>query len=345
MSSVGPEAGHPAPLLDSLSFSHMAAPQLSLVVPVYNVAAFLPRCLESLATEPGGATEVILVDDGSTDECPRILAAWAEARPHARLIRQPNAGLSGARNAGLELARGRYLAFVDSDDYYDPGYYSRLAALCQAEDLDLAIGNASYHFEGRRPDYPIYADAPPAGVIRGADFLRHRLRNRSLLHMVWMHVYRRAWLEQHRMRFVPGLIHEDVPWTTRALLLAERVRYDATPGYHYRQRVRRFSPEDADRRLQSIIDGAVHNARALEQLAADLAADAELRRLLRWQLVDGGLSIFHKVRQLSNPRARRERLRRLRHEGVLALLWRNATEFAQRRRIARNYLKSLLGAA
>lgn len=321
------------------------APQLSLVVPVYNVAPFLPRCLDSLATESAERTEVILVDDGSTDDSPRLLAAWAGTRPHARVIRQPNAGLSAARNSGLGEARGRYLAFVDSDDYYDAGYYDRLVALCEAHDLDLAIGNACYHFEGRRGDHPIYADQPPAGVIRGADFLRHRLRNRSLLHMVWMHVYRRAWLEGQRMRFVPGLIHEDVPWTTHALLLANRVAYDATPGYHYRQRVRRLSPEDNDRRLLAIIDSTEHNARALDHLALGLGADPELQHLLRWQLVDGGLSAFHKVRQLSRARLRRERLRRLRRIGLLALLWRNATELAQRRRIARNYLKSLIGAA
>jgi len=338
-------AGCPALLLDPGSFSHMDAPQLSLVVPVYNVAPYLSRCLESLATEPAATTEIILVDDGSNDACPGILAAWATARPQARVIRQPNAGLSAARNAGLGQARGRYVAFVDSDDYYDAGYYGRLAALCETHELDLALGNASYHFEGRRADCPIHADSPPAGVMRGTDFLRYRLRNRSLLHMVWMHVYRRAWLEQHRMRFVPGLIHEDVPWTTRALLLARRTAYDATPGYHYRQRVRRFPPQDADRRLQAIIDGAEHNARALEQLAAAVNGDPELQRLLRWQLVDGGLSIFHKLQRLSSAPMRRERLRRLRRDGTLALLWRNATGFAQHRRVARNYLKALLGAA
>lgn len=323
----------------------MVAPLLSLVVPVYNVAPYLPRCLESLAGEPPGETELILVDDGSNDACPEMLAAWVRGRAHARVLRQANAGLSAARNAGLGVARGRYLAFVDSDDFYDPGYYGRLAALCEAHALDLALGNASYHFEGRREDYPIYADAPPAGVVPGSEFLRYRLRARTLLHMVWMYVYRRAWLEAHALRFAPGRIHEDVPWTTRALLLARRARYDATPGYHYRQRVRRFAPPEADRRLESIIESAAHNARALEALADGVTHDAELRRLLRWQLVDGGLSIFHKVRQLSSRAARRARLRRLRREGVLALLWRNATEFAQRRRIARNYLKSLLGMA
>lgn len=317
-------------------------PRLSLVVPVYNVAPFLRPCLDSLGTEPAKDTEVILVDDGSTDDCPATLAEWVRTRPHARVIRQPNAGLSAARNTGIGVARGRYLAFVDSDDFYDPGYYQRLAALCEAHELDLAVGNASYYFEGRRADHPIYSDSPPPGVILGADFLRHRLRKCSLLHMVWMHVYRRSWIEQHAMRFVPGLIHEDVPWTTRALLLARRVSYEPTPGYHYRQRVRRFSPPDGDRRLQAIIDGAAHNARALAALADGVTGDAELQRLVRWQLVDGGLSIFHKARKLSNARLRRECLQRLRRDGVFALLWRNAVGFAQRRRIARNYLKATL---
>lgn len=321
-----------------------SAPTLSLVVPVYNVAEYLPRCLESLANAPAATAEVILVDDGSTDECPRLLEHWARAHPNACVVRQPNGGLSAARNAGLERARGRYLAFVDSDDYFDPGYHERLLALCEAHELDLVIGNASYHFEGRRPDQPIYADSPPAGVVRGAELLRYRLRNRSLLHMVWMHLYRRAWLERHALRFVPGLIHEDVPWTTRALLLAGRAAYDATPGYHYRQRVRRFAPEALDRRLDAILESSIHNAHALDAMAAGLAGDAELQRLLRWQLVDGGLSMFHKLRQFSAPRLRREWLRRLRAEGVFALLWRNAAGFGPRRRIARNYLKSLLAA-
>lgn len=321
------------------------APALSLVVPVYNVAAFLPRCLESLASAPAAATEVILVDDGSTDECPGILAEWARAHPNAQVVRQDNGGLSAARNTGIEQARGRYLAFVDSDDYFDPGYHERLVALSEAHALELAIGNASYHFEGRRSDLPVYSDQPPAGVIRGAELLRYRLRNRNLLHMVWMHVYRREWLERQALRFVPGLIHEDVPWTTRVLLLAKRASYDATPGYHYRQRVRRYAPQEQDRRLGAIIESSIHNARALDALAGGLADDAELQRLLRWQLVDGGLSMFHKIRQLSRAELRRGRLAQLRRDGVFGLLWRNASEFAQRRRIARNYLKALVGAA
>jgi heptose III glucuronosyltransferase len=314
---------------------------LSLIVPVYNVAPFLPRFLQSLRTVQAGIAEIIIVDDGSTDECPRLLADFAGRQPHVRVVRQPNGGLSAARNAGLALARGSYVAFADSDDWFDEGYYERLVTLCADHGLDMAVGNAMYHFEGRRADCPIFDDAPSAGAIRGAEFLRARLRNRTFLHMVWMHVYRRSLIESLGMHFVAPFIHEDVPWTTRMLLASERLMYDATPGYYYRQRVRRFEPQASDRRLLLVIESSLHNARCLDEIATGLHADPELQRLLRWQLVDGALSIFHKLRQFHSAQTRRECQRRLRRERLHGLLWRNAVDLRQKRRIARNYLKAL----
>ncbi|MGH8674496.1 MAG: glycosyltransferase [Burkholderiales bacterium] len=314
---------------------------MSLIVPVYNVAPFLPRFLESLDSLEAGTAEVIVVDDGSTDECPRLLAEFGQRRPHVRIVRQPNAGLSAARNTGLGLAKGGYVAFADSDDWFEPGYYERLLGLCLAHGLDMAVGNATYHFEGRRDDCPVFEDAPPAGVIGGAEFLRARLRRRNFLHMVWMHVYRRELIESRSMRFIAPFIHEDVPWTTRMLLASERLMYDATPGYYYRQRVRRFDPQASDRRLLLVIESSLHNARSLDAIASELAHDPELQGLLRWQLVDGALSVFHKLQQLHSRQTRRECQRRLRREKFHRLLWRNAVELRQKRRIARNYFKAL----
>jgi glycosyltransferase involved in cell wall biosynthesis len=308
------------------------------------VAPFLPRFLESLGAVDPQIARIIVVDDGSTDEGPRLLAEFASSRAHLLVVRQANGGLSAARNTGLELAHTKYVAFADSDDWFDPGYYERLTRLAEDHSLDMAVGNAMYHFEGRRPDCPVFTDPPPAGVVSGADFLRARLRNRTVLHMVWMHVYRRERIESLGLRFVAPYIHEDVPWTTRMLLAAERLMYDPTPGYHYRQRVRRFEPGESDRRLLLIIESSLHNARALDELAAATRHDAELQRLLRWQLVDGALSIFHKLDQLHSGRLRSECLRRLRSQGLHRLLWRNAVELRQRRRIARNYVRSLVAA-
>ena len=313
---------------------------LSLVVPVYNVAPFLERCLASLAAQNLDGMEIVFVDDGSTDACPAVLARYAAQHSQMRVIRRDNGGLSAARNTGLDHIGGEYVAFVDSDDWIEPGYYRHLLDLARAQNLDLAHGNAMYHFEGRREDQPIYRDDLSTEVMPGREVLRRRLADRTLLHMVWVHLYRRDFIERLGMRFVPRLIHEDVLWTTRAFLQAQRVAYDPTPGYYYRQRIRPLAADVMDQRLDAIIASSVYNARGLAELAAPLREDPELQRLLRWQLVDGALSIFHKLRKVNSLELRRRLYRQLRHDGVYALLWNNATNIAQRRRIARTWLKS-----
>lgn len=320
----------------------MSAPLLSLVVPVYNVAPYLPRCLESLAALNPPADEIIVVDDGSTDECPRILSDFGPRLPQMRVIRQENGGLSAARNTALEVATGKYLAFVDSDDFVSPDAYAEALRLIQDEDLDMVLLNANYHFEGRETDYAIYADVAATGVIPGSEWLRQRFRAGRFLHMVWMHLYRRDFIERHHFRFIPRLIHEDVIWTTEALLAAQRVRYTGHIAVHYRIPVRRFNPEQAQRRLQAIVDSSVVNAEALARMADGLNADPELQGMLSDHLVDGALSIFHKLPKMPDRKVAAATLRRLREGGFIGLLWRHARSAAQRRRLARHWLRSWL---
>ena len=318
-----------------------ARPVLSLVLPVYNVAAYLPACLDSLAAQTRRYDEIIAVDDGSTDACPSILARYASRLPQMRTVRQQNQGLSAARNTGMAEARGEWLVFVDSDDRVDPRHCELALALAQRDDLDMALFNGWFDFEEREPEQLIYPAEPLADVCTGREWLRKRLQRRQFFHMVWLHLYRRDFVDRHGLRFVPPFIHEDVQWTTRALVAAKRVRYDSTPLVHYRKPQREIQPGPAqDKRWQHLIDSSVFNARELERIVGDLD-DPELARLIQWQLVDGGLSIFHKVQKLSTLNARRLASRELRRQGVHALLWRHATEWKQRRRIARNWLKSL----
>ncbi len=315
--------------------------RLSVVMPVYNVAAYLPACLESLAAQTVPPDEIIAIDDGSTDECPKILARFAARMPNLRVVRQPNQGLSVARNAGLALAHGKWLAFVDSDDFLAPDMYQRLLAMAEADDLDMAIVNANYHYEGRQPDRPIYSDLPvDTRVMSGADWLRERLLTGRFLHMVWMHLYRRSFIEANGFRFVPRLIHEDVIWSTRALLAARRVRHDPVPAYYYRIPVRRFTPELKTARTEAIVDSSIINARVLADIAESVT-EPVLRRLLQEQMVDGAFSVFHKTDQLP-PDARRQRLHSLRAEGFFRLLWTNAQGFRQKKRIMRQWLRSLI---
>lgn len=321
----------------------MSAPLLSIVMPVYNVAPYLSRCLDSLAAQTHRIDELIVVDDGSTDDCPRILAEYAKRLPQMRVIRQENGGLSAARNTGLAQATGQYLAFVDSDDFVAPTMYERLLTLARTDDLDMALCNANYHFEGREADYAIYRDVPASPVLPGKEWLRGRLAQGRMMHMVWMHLYRRDFLVQHGFRFVPRLIHEDVLWTTETLLKAGRVRYDATPLYFYRIPIRTFTPEDNRRRLEAIVRSSIHNARELLRLANESPIDDELGRLLRWHAVDGGFSVFHKIGKVRDREWQRERYREAYRSGLFGLLWRNAGDWTQRRKIARNFVKCALG--
>ena len=93
---------------------------LSIIVPVYRMEAYLDRCVESILAQALDDWELILVDDGSPDRCPAMCDAWAQRDPHIRTIHKPNGGLSSARNAGLDTARGEYITFVDSDDALAP---------------------------------------------------------------------------------------------------------------------------------------------------------------------------------------------------------------------------------
>ena len=94
-------------------------PQISVIVPVYNVQRYLRRCVDSILSQTFSNLEVILVDDGSPDRCGAICDEYAAADPRVKVIHKPNGGLSSARNAGIEAAAGEYLAFVDSDDWLD----------------------------------------------------------------------------------------------------------------------------------------------------------------------------------------------------------------------------------
>ncbi len=319
----------------------MSAPLFSIVMPVYNVAAYLPRCLDSLAVLHPAPDEIIAVDDGSTDTCPAILADYAQRMPNLKIIRQENGGLSAARNTGMSIARGRYLAFVDSDDFVAPDIYAPMLAAAQADDLDMVVTNAWYHFEERASDRTIYADLTDSGVVTGRDWLAARLQKQKLLHMVWMHLYRRDFLEQHKLRFVPRLIHEDVLWTTRALLLAKRLRCLPQAGYFYRIPIRRYTPEQNKKRLEALITSSEYNARELAQMLPLAQGNRPLEKLLRWQLVDGAMSVFHKIEQLPDRADRRAHYRRLRDNGFYRLLWRMACSLRQHRRVASQYLRRL----
>ena len=111
---------------------------ISVIVPVYKVEKYLKRCVDSILAQTYPCLEVILVDDGSPDGCPAICDEYAREDRRVRVIHKENGGLSDARNAGIDAAKGKFLGFVDSDDYVHPRFYELLLQALKGEGADIA---------------------------------------------------------------------------------------------------------------------------------------------------------------------------------------------------------------
>ena len=303
---------------------------LSIIVPIYNAAPWLAAMLDSLYAQDFREREVILVDDGSTDGSGEIADRYARERGETLVVHQEHLGVSTARNRGLGLARGEYVAFPDADDLLLPGMHSRLMACAREERLDIAVCNARFLRDGR-PCEPILRALKGGRTVSGPEWLRATLSTGQLLHAVWHAVYRRAFLRQNNLSFIPDLTYrQDVPWTTRALLLAERVRFIEEPLYLYRVHRR-----PADRKRWVVIARCYMRVlEALQQLNSQYAArTAPLIEELRWQIADQGLRIFHQTRRLEDLAEEAVLFREMRVRGTDRLIRDNAMGFAQKRRV------------
>lgn len=120
-------------------------PKLSVIVPVFKVEQFLNKCIDSILNQSYTNIEVILVDDGSPDSCPQICDDYQRKDPRVKVVHKQNGGLSSARNAGLDIASGEYVSFVDSDDWLESDAYSEMINQCVINKLDIIGGGVSIH--------------------------------------------------------------------------------------------------------------------------------------------------------------------------------------------------------
>ncbi|MFF1476006.1 CDP-glycerol glycerophosphotransferase family protein [Streptomyces sp. NPDC058301] len=234
-----------------------------MVVPIHNVAPYLEECLTSLATQTMTALDVVLVDDGSTDGSADIARAFTHRDTRFRYVRQPNAGLSAARNTGVAHTTPgtEYLAFADSDDVLAPDAYARLTASLDASGSDLASGNV-WRLDpgGRRQAWQyrwLTADRIGTHITRDP-----RLRTDRV---AWNKVFRRSFWDRHGFTFPVGRLYEDTPVVIPAHYLARSV--DVLHEHVYYWRVR----EGSITRLRTDVWGVRDRIAACEDVSGFLA--------------------------------------------------------------------------
>jgi len=201
-------------------------PLISIITPVYNTAAWLPRCMASLLSQTEADLEIILVDDGSPDNAGALCDQYAQQDARVRVIHQANAGASAAKNAGLALARGRYIGFVDSDDWVAVDMYAYLRQLLEQHQSDVAeiMLTVAYSEQHAAPQ-----PTERLQVFKGEDILIYYLEHNEFA--MGLRLYRRElWTDQ---RFAVGQINEDVVAGFQILSLAQKLVASNLPKYYY----------------------------------------------------------------------------------------------------------------
>ncbi|KPC82570.1 bifunctional glycosyltransferase/CDP-glycerol:glycerophosphate glycerophosphotransferase [Streptomyces sp. NRRL S-4] len=212
------------------------APRLTVVVPLYNVEEYLGACLDSLAGQTMADLEVVMVDDGSTDGSADVALDFSRKDPRFRLIRQKNAGLGAARNAGAAQAHpdAGFLAFVDSDDVVPPGAFARMLGELDSSGSDFVTGNVlRLRANGALEQSPMFRR--PMEKARRAT---HVTRDWILLgdRIACNKVFRRSFWDQHAFAFPTGVLYEDIAVVLPAHFLARSVDVVEEPVYHWRDR-------------------------------------------------------------------------------------------------------------
>lgn len=280
-------------------------PEISVIVPVHNVAGFVGPCLESLRAQTFADFEVIVVDDGSTDGSADEARAAMGDDPRFSMVTQENAGLSAARNAGLAEAAGRYVAFVDSDDRVAPEFLAALhGAMTETGAPWAACAVRLVRTDGTTQDVSaIHGQAHPAAEERTEIPLDSWTRIVSLWPSAWNKLYERTLIEG--MRFVPGTLYEDHPWFQEAADRAERIAYVPRPLYlHTQGRPGQITRDGGERVFEQI--AVLDRCAAIMEESAKPDARQGLQRLATRLSFERSLVISDPARRARFARASRD---------------------------------------
>ena len=203
-------------------------PLISIIVPVYNVKAYLERCLDSICGQTYQNLEIIIVDDGSTDGSGEFCDEYARLDNRVKVIHQANGGQSVARNKGLSVAKGEFLGFVDADDWIDEDMYEFLYQLILKNHADIAV--CSHYIEKQGKTRARYSSGVKT-VFSRDEAIRALVVDKRVRNYVWDKLFKRQLF--NGIQFPIGRLFEDIAVTYQAFYCSDKIVIEDRPKYHY----------------------------------------------------------------------------------------------------------------
>ena len=209
--------------------------KLSIIVPVYNIIQYLPKCLDSILSQTLRDIEIICVDDCSTDSSFSILEEYKSKDDRIKLVKlDKNYGQGYARNRGIEIAQGEYIGFVDGDDYVDPNYFEALYNSAVKNNADISVTSILKHKKNYKKYNVIYKNADIAENIQ--DKIKLCGDKKKFFFYAWNKIYKTDLITRNDIKFAQGQIYEDVIFAIKALYYSNRVVSVPEIKYHYIER-------------------------------------------------------------------------------------------------------------
>lgn len=263
--------------------------KISIVIPVYNVENYLDECIESVTSQTYRNLEIIIVDDGSTDQSGRICDSWAQKDERIRIIHKKNGGRSDARNAGISAATGDYIGFVDGDDVIFPDMYDVLYRILKKENAQISCCKAkketSFDLKKRRKrkeESVLLFDTDAA--------MKSLVLEEEIQVTIWDKLYRSSVLEG--VFFEKNRYYEDEFWSYQAIARANRIVFVDEELYGYRQRADSFMNESFSLKFLDFLDAREERLKFLEKYYPELVFAAKCN--LRFECIRAyQLSVLH----------------------------------------------------
>lgn len=256
-------------------------PEISVIVPVYNCEKYIGKCIESILNQTFKDLELILIDDGSADESGKICDEYKIQDKRVKVIHEKNSGVSIARNVGINVAKGKYIGFVDSDDYLAPDMYESLYENLMKSHADVAICGIMNCFLKKLPngkikeEHALQSNTCEKGILNGKQAFSEALKSQIFsVNPVNKLFYSRFLKEE---RFPANKTSEDAFLIPKILAKAERVVYDMEPKYYYVRHLGSITTSDFKESDWSVVDAYKEHLNVVKDKYPELLEEAKFR--------------------------------------------------------------------
>lgn len=246
--------------------------KISIIVPIYNVEKYLARCVDSIVNQTYKNLEIILVDDGSPDSCPQMCDDYAEKDSRIKVLHKKNGGLSDARNAGMAVATGEYISFIDSDDYVSDDFFECLLNVMNKENSDIAECSVVKFYEDNRFDE--FNDDLSVKTYDTQDAMSALIAEDPFHQHVWNKLYKTELVKD--IPYAVGKLNEDEFWTYQVFGGANKVTKLNKTMYYYFQRNSSIMGISYNIRRLDALEGKANRQMYIENKFPELSTQAKI---------------------------------------------------------------------